>query len=81
MPKLDEFSLFDNSFPDLANFWDLNDFLPFKFSDFLAISLLLLISNPSILLSPTSSYLRIDFSNSIVIFSIKVSRTAILLKL
>ena len=31
--KLDEFPLFDNFFSDLANFWNLDNFSSFKFSD------------------------------------------------
>ena len=35
-PKLGEFPLFDEFFLNLADFWDLNNFLPFDFPDFLA---------------------------------------------
>ena len=46
--KLDEFPLFDKFFYDLANFWDLDHFLPFKFLDFLIYSIQLS-PNPSTL--------------------------------
>ena len=80
MPKLDKFSLFDNFFPDLADFWDLDNFLPFKFFDFLAIFLPPPIPNLLIFSSPIFSHLRVDFSGGIIVFSIEVSRAAILLK-
>ena len=89
--KLDEFLLFDNFFPDLANFWDLDNFLPFEFFDlnkfwlfnfldFLIIFSPLPISNLSILLSPIFSHSKINFPNSIIVFSIQMSGAAILLK-
>ena len=36
--KLSKFSLFDKFFPDLADFRDLDNFLPFKFPGFLVYS-------------------------------------------
>ena len=76
--KLGEFPLFDKFFFDLADFWDLDNFWPFNFPDFL------IISTPPTLLpllpSPTSSLSEIDFSDGAVVFSIKVSGAAILLK-
>ena len=90
-PKLCEFSLFNNFFLDLANFWDLNNFSPFKFYDldkfwlfnflnFLVIFSLLSISNSSTLLSPIPSHLGVNFFDNIVVFSIEMSRITILLK-
>ena len=77
-PELGEFPLFNEFFPDLDNFWDLDVFWPFDFPDFLAISTPppLIPSPPSP--SPTSS--EVDLSGGAAIFSIEVSRTAILLK-
>ena len=77
--KLDEFPLFDKFFLDLAGFWDLDDFWPFDFPDFLAIS-----TPPSPSLSSsslTSSLSKVDFSNSAAVFSIEVGKVVILLKL
>ena len=80
-PKLDEFSFFDNFFLDLADFRNLDNFLPFEFLDFLVISLLPLTLNLSTLLSPTFSCSGVNFSSNIVVFSIEVSGATILLKL
>ena len=74
-PKLSEFSFFDNFFPDLANFWDLDDFF-----DLLIIFLLLLIPNSLTSPSLTPNPLGVDLFNSIVVFNIKISGVAILLK-
>ena len=79
-PKLSEFLLFDNSFLNLANFWDLDNFLPFEFPNFLAISLSSSILNLLTSPSPTPSYLGVNFSGGIIIFNIEVSKVAILLK-
>ena len=90
--KLVRFLLFDNFFPDLADFRNLDNFLSFKFPDlnkfwffnfhdFLIIFLLLLIPNLLTLLFLTSSRLEVNFFNNIIIFSIKINRPAILLKL
>ena len=78
VPKLDEFPLFDEFFPDLDDFWDLDVFWPFNFFDFLVISTPL----PSTLLpsSPSPTFSKVDFSGGAAVFSIEVSRTAILLK-
>ena len=73
--KLDKFPHFDNFFPDLADFWNLDNFL-----DFLAIFSSLPTPNPSTLPSPTLSYLEVNFSGDIIVFSIEVSRVSILLK-
>ena len=73
--KLVEFPLFDNFFPDLVKFQDLN-----IFSNFLVCSTLPPTPNPLILPLPTPSYSEVDLFYSIVIFSIKVSGAAILLK-
>ena len=80
-PKLGEFPLFSKLFPNLADFWDLDKFWPFDFPDFLASSLL-----PLPILNPIYSPLPFPISgantlNNLVVFSIKVSKTAILLKL
>ena len=75
MPKLGKFLFFDNFFLDLANFQDLNNFF-----DFLAIFSLPLISKLSILLLPTPNHSRVNFSNSIVVYSIEINRATILLK-
>ena len=50
-PKLGEFPLFDEFFPDLADFWDLDIFWSFDFPDFLACSTPQ--SNPSTSLLPS----------------------------
>ena len=87
VPKLGKFPLFDN-FLDLANFWGLANFWLFNFPDFLVCSILLS-SNLSIfplpLLLPKADLLllfllRTGFSGDPVIFNIKVSGAAILLK-
>ena len=86
--KLVEFPLFDDFIPDLAKFQDLNIFSLFhfpnlnNFPNFLAcFTLFLLTPNLLILLLPTFGRLKIDFSNCTVVFTIKMSRAAILLKL
>ena len=76
LPKLSKFPIFDNFFPDLADFWDLNDFF-----DFLKNFLPPLTPNLLILPSPTLSHSKVKLSGNIIVFSIEVSRTAILLKL
>ena len=109
--ELIEFSVFDNFFPDLAEFQDLDVFSPFDFSDlnnfslfdfpnFLACSTpfppipnLLTSSSPSFF--PEASLLlsllleadllslfllKAGLSSNPVVFSVKVSRAAILLK-
>ena len=76
--KLGEFSLFDKFFLDLANFRDLNNFWPFDFPDFLAISIPPTLSLP--LPSSTSSLSKFQLFGGIDVFSIKVSRATILLK-
>ena len=88
-PKLGEFPLFDEFFPDLANFWDLHVFWPLDFLDFLVCSIPPL-PNSSTSLLPfffheagllPSCLLRADLLDNPVIFNIEVSGTAILLKL
>ena len=106
--KLDEFPLFDNFFLDLAGFWDLNNFLPFKFFnlanffnffDFLACSILSPpnLSSLLLLLFFSKAGLLLLFLLEInllslfllgagllgdpIVFNIKISRIAILLKL
>ena len=82
--ELGEFPLFDESFPDLddfrdlAYFWDLDVFWPFDFPDFLAISTppLLTPSPPS----PSPIPSEVDISGGAAVFSIAVSKAAILLK-
>ena len=64
----------------LNQFLRLKKFYAFNFSGFLAIFLLLLALNLSILLLPILNYLKVNFSNNTVIFSIKINCTAILLK-
>ena len=78
--KLGEFPLFDDFFLNLADFWDLDNFLPFEFPDFLAISSPSSTLNLSTLLLPTSNHLKIELFNGIVVFSIELSGAAILLK-
>ena len=79
--KLVEFPLFDDFFPDLAKFQDLNVFLLFNFSYFLACSISFsLISNLSTSPLLTPSRLGVDFSSGTVVFNIEVSGAAILLK-
>ena len=90
--KLGKFSLFNNFFLDLANFWDLDNFLPFEFSDlnnfrifdnifdFLAYFIPLLLTPTLFSPSVTAYFLEIDLFDDIVIFSMKVNRVAILLK-
>ena len=93
-PKLGEFPLFDEFFPDLADFRDLDVFWPFDFPDFLACSTPPL--NPST--SPSPSFLPeagllLSFllegdllpffwltAGSLIVFNIEVSGAAILLK-
>ena len=100
--KLGEFPLFGGffdfsplDFPDLDNFWDLADFWPFDFLDFLACSTPSP-SNPSISSSPLfllkaglllSFLLEADLLPSflleaglLVVFNIEVSGVTILLK-
>ena len=94
-PKLGEFPLFDEFFPDLADFWDLDVFWPFDFPDFLAYSTSP--TNPST--SPSPSFLpeagllslfllEADLLplfllgvGSLIIFNIEMTGVAILLKL
>ena len=84
VPELGEFPLFDEFFPDLDDFWDLADFCdldvfwPFDLSDFLAISTPLPSTSSPPSLSSISS--NVDLSGSAAVFSIEVSRAAILLK-
>ena len=80
-PKLGEFLLFDEFFPDLADFQGLDVFWPFDFPDFLAS----LLPPPPPIPNPTTSPLLFptsgpDTSGDQVVFSIEVSRAAILLK-
>ena len=100
--KLGEFSLFGSfsdflplNFPDLDDFWDLAEFWPFKFPDFLACSTP---SPPNPLTSSSPSFLpeagllslfllEADLlpsfllgAGSLVVFNIEVSGAAILLK-
>ena len=105
--KLVRFLLFDDLFPDLAKFQDLDIFSPFNFlnltyfPDFLIYSTsFLLIPNLSILPLPLFFLktelllsflykadmlllflLEANLSDDLVVFSIKVSKTALLLKL
>ena len=74
--KLSNIPFFDNFFLDLANFEDLKNFY-----NFLTIFSLLLI--PKFLTLPLLilSYLGVNLFSITVVFSIKVSRVAILLKL
>ena len=93
--KLGKFSLFDNFFLHLADFWDLNNFSPLEFLDldkFWPFDVFLVFNNfPyfSIDLSPSSilpnlSVISISLAtstyNNTVVFSIDVSGVAILLK-
>ena len=93
--KLGKFPLFDEIFLDLDNFWDLADFWPFDFPDFLACSTP---SPPNPSTSPSPSFLpeagllssfllEADLlpsfllgAGSLVVFNIEVSGAAILLK-
>ena len=88
--KLSKFPFFDNSFSNLANFWDLDNFL--VFDDFWDLNNFLIYNNfpyfsidllpPSML--PTSLAANISLATSTcddrVVFSIDVSNMAILLK-
>ena len=94
MPKLGEFPLFDEFFPDLADFRDLDVFWPFDFPDFLAC----FTSPPNLLTSPLPSFLpdagllssfqlEADLlpsfllgAGSLVVLNIEVSEAIILLK-
>ena len=94
-PKLGEFPLFDEFFPNLADFRDLDVFWPFDFPDFLACSTP---SPPNPSTSPSPSFLpeagllssfllEADLlpsfllgAGSLVVFNIEVSGAAILLK-
>lgn len=78
--KLGELPFFDIFFLDLAKFWDLDNFMFVNVPDFLANSLLLLISNLFTSPSPIPSYLEIDFFSDTVVFSIEVNTATILLK-
>ena len=80
--KLDKFLLFDNFFPDLVNFWDLDRFWPFNFLDFLVSFILL----PSLTLNITTllllfSTLGLNILGDPAIFNIEISGATILLKL
>ena len=90
--KLSKFPLFNNFFHDIVDFWDLDNFLPFKFLDldkfwlfnffnFLAIFSLPLIPNLLTSSLPTPNHLRIDLFNSTIVFNIKISRAVIIVKL
>ena len=75
--KLGDFPVFDNFFPDLANFWDLNNFLIFNFIDFsidLQPSSIIPTSLVANILSDTSIY------DNMVVFNIDISDVSILLK-
>ena len=110
--KLIKFLFFDNFFPDLAKFWDLDVFSLFDFPDldnfldldnfpaFLAcyrlfLLILNLLTSPLLLFLPKASLLllflleadllplfllKVGLSDNLIVFSIKVSRAAILLK-
>ena len=78
--KLGEFPLFDEFFPDLADFWDLNVFWPFEFLGFLASSSPLS-PTPNLMTSPLPFPISgPDMSGDLFVFSIEVSGAAILLK-
>ena len=84
--KLGEFSLFNNIFLDLANFWDLDNFSLFDFLVFSFICLDLLLSSMAPISLTASTLVHnnlLDAStwNNMVIFNIDVSSMAILLKL
>ena len=94
-PKLGKFSLFDEFFPDLTDFWDLDIFWPFDFLDFLLCSTQ---SPQNLSTSPLPSFLpeasllssfllEADMLPSfllgaglLIVFNIEVSEAAILLK-
>ena len=78
MSKLGKFSLFDNFFPDLANFRDLHNFPVFDYFPYFSINLLLLSILP-VSLAVSTLLVTIIYDN-IIVFSIDVSSTAILLK-
>ena len=85
--KLVEFPLFDNFFFDLDEFQDLDVFSLFDFPDlddfpdFLAYSTPFPPTpNPLTSPSPTPNRSRVNLSGCTVVFSIEVSRDAILLK-
>ena len=94
-PKFGGFLLFDEIFPNLADFWDLDVFWPFDFSDFLTCSTP---PPPNSLTSLLLSFLlkagllllfllKVDLlplfllgAGLLIVFNIEVSRAAILLK-
>ena len=95
MSKLDKFLFFDSFFPNLANFWNLDDFLLFKFfnlnnfrlfDNFLIFDnfLYFLINSLPLLIPPillmANILLLISTYNDIVVFNIDISGTAILPK-
>ena len=87
IPKLGEFSLFNNFYPNLVKFWDLDNFLLFKFLDlnsFLIFGFTHFSINLSLpLILPTllaiSILLVSSICNDIGVFSIDISDIAILL--
>ena len=86
--KLDKFLLFNNFFFNLANFWNLTNFLSFYFfnlDNFLIfsfinflINLLLLLISPILLI--INFLLAINTYNNRIIFNININNTVILLK-
>ena len=87
--NLDKFLLFDNFFPDLADFQNLNNFLTFKFPNldyflvfnnflYFLVNLLLSLISPILLAANISS--TISTYDDKIVFSINISSTALLLK-
>ena len=76
--KLGKFLLFDNFFLNLADFWDLNNFL--VFDNFPHFSINLLPSSTPQISSAASTSLATNTCNDTVVFNINVNSVAILLK-
>ena len=85
--NLDKFPFFDNFFPNLANFWDLNNFLLFEFfnlDNFSNFGFINFLINLSLFLTLSfllvaNILLIINIYNNIIIFSININHATILL--
>ena len=82
VPKLGKFLFFDGFFLNLANFWDLDNFLVFGFTNFsinLSLLLMSLISLIASTLLASSILLAVNTYDDRLIFSIEINSAAILL--
>ena len=91
MSKLSKFPLFDKFFPNLANYWDLDNFSVFKnfedldnflvFDNFPHFLIDLLLSSTPPTLLAVSISLVISTYDNIIVFNININSATILIKL